>query len=313
MLVDIKPMYIKGLACYEGSMVAVAASLKREYQLAYLNTFGISYLNTEDDLIGDRIITTNEDFDKQIVKYCGIEMVAINNRSNFIETVNDLLDKNVPVGVETDAYYCPWSFEYQKNNFGHHFLIVDKSDNGYKCIDTTMYEKYYFIDYDDFVSGTKNIVRFDAFETYENFNYLSILKQSINCYKENDMIKQLNNFYKDYSNVNYEKEFASFTDSRWGCSLPKNIGFYIVGSIELYIDFIKHMASKIKSPYFPPLLENIEVLKKQWGTFYSLLLKIFYTQNELKYKEKSLNILEDIIDKYRIAFDFFKKIDAQIK
>lgn len=310
MATDIQPMYLKGLACYEGSMVVVASHLNREYKLAYSNTFGVSYLQNEGNLIGDRIITTNEYFDEQINKYCGIEMVSINNKE-LIETINNLLDKNIPIGVETNTYYCPWSFEYQKNNFGHYFMIVDKDSNGYKCIDTTMYEKYYFIDYNSFLHGTKNIVRFNAFEVYEKFDYLKIMKQSIDFYKRRDIIKQLNIFYDDYTLVDYDKEFASFNDNRWGCALQKNIGFYIIGSVELYLDFIKHISSKIESTYFPSLIENVEVLKNQWNAFYNILIKTFYTKNEVKYKSKSLSILEGIIDKYTLIFELMEKVGAQ--
>lgn len=307
-MLDIKPMYLKGLACYEGALVAIASNLNREYQLSYLNTFCFSYLKEDTEYIGDKIITTNDAFHEQIKLYCGIDMYPIETKNSIQETTNQFLDKRIPIGVETNAYYCPWSFEYQKSKYGHHYLIVGRDEKNYKCIDTTMYEKLYDIDYKNFLLGTNQITGFKYDDKVINFNYYDVLKKSINNILESDCLNDLNMFYNDFTNINYEKELSLFSDSHWGCALQRNIGFYIVGSIELYLEFIRYMDFKIDCFHFCMIIKNLQSLKDTWNSLYGVILKIYYTKDSTKYKDKSIKILEEIIKLYINIFDNLHEI-----
>lgn len=307
-MIPIKPMYIKGLSCYEGSLVAIAASLQKEYKLAYMNTFGFSYIQDSACLIGDKIIVNNEFFYENLRKFSGVNMYTLKIKTDMITAVNEMIDKGIPVGVETDAFYCPWSFEYQKGSYGHNYLIIGRNVDGYQCIDTTMYEKIYSIDYKNFLLGTSQLVGFTYEDSCRKYDYFDLFLKSIDNNKVANCMKALEIFRSDFSNIDYDKEFESFADSHWGCSLQRNIGYYIIGSVELYLEFIEYLYNKLPYVNFLLLIENLKALKDEWYSLYGIILKIYYTKDPEKYKAKPLMIINKIIDKYTMIFDFAQRI-----
>lgn len=296
--IDIQPKFVKGLACYEGALVAIAAARNLEYQIALSHTFCFAYMSQKTATIGEKIATSNADFDDRIKKYCGIEMVPVSYKGDINEIVKTMISNNCIVGVESNVYYCPWSFEYQKSNHGHHYLVVDYDDNGYKCIDTTMYENYYNIDYDTFSQGFKQLNEFKVSKIEGNVNYRSILEESILSIINSTCLEDLQRFYSDFKDIDYEREFSSLENGHWGCALQRNIGFYLVGSMALYSEFISFISKKIPNLYLNCLNNEINEIKNKWNTLYNLILKVYYSRNNSVYREKANDCLDNIIDKY---------------
>ena len=306
MRIEIKPKYLRGLACHEGALVVIASSLDREYQLAFSDTFCFAYLQQTSSTVGEKIATSNEDFYGNIKKYCGIETYSVSVGSDVHKTVKKMIKKHGVVGVETDAYYCPWSFEFKKNRHGHHYLIVDYNNQGYCCIDTTMYEKNYDMDYENFSLGLKGITGFKVNDFDDEFNYKEIFNKSILSIINSTCVEDLQSFYNDFQNINYEKEFESFQNGHWGCAIQRNIGFYLIGSMELYSEFICHISSKLPNKNFNPLINSINEIKEKWNALYSIILKLYYSNFDFRYKERANSCLEEIIKKYNEAILLFK-------
>lgn len=301
--IDIQPKFVKGLACYEGSLLAIAAARKLEYQIALSHTFGFAYTHKKNATIGDGIKVSDSDFIGRVKKYCGLEMFSIPCNENIDGVVKKLIENGNVVGVESNAYYCPWSYEYLKNDRWHHYLVVDFNDKGYRCIDTTMYENFYDIDYDTFTKGFKNLNCFKINTLKEKAHYESILEESILSIINSSCLEDLELFLVDFKDIIYEKEFSSMANSYWGCALQRNIGFYLVGTTELYSDFISFISTKIPNINLSILGESINDIRDNWSILHNIILKIYYTGDDFIYGAKANDCLKSIVEKYHYVIE----------
>ena len=310
--ISIPAMYIKGLNCYDGVMIAIAASLDMEYQLTYLDSFKFLYANEKGKLVGEKLLNINNDIRSNIDLYCGVIMDNLNIEYDINETVSSQLLNNMPVGVITNAFYCPWSFEYKKSDHNHYYLIVEEYLDEYKCIDTTMPEKYYTIHKNDMLLGTKQLVQFTYKPINNKFDYFMILTNSIKAIHPSEILDGLKIFIDDFVYIDYEKEFEMFQYSHWGCPIQRNLGFYTIGSIELYYNFISFMIEKTNVKELISLAEHLDNLKQRWNLLYNTIFRIYHSKNNEKYHGKAMLILSEIFDGYKKVLDQFDNILNQI-
>lgn len=301
MQLDIKPIQISGLNCFESFLITLGAHYNREYLLAFCDTFCFEYLPDSREfkgLLGDRIDVSKNNITENLKKYTGISFSEHKSKSaqKTFEIIKQNVLNNLPTGIYIETYWCPWHVGYQRLNDGHYCLAIGfDADNNIICIDPGLSLKIYTLPYNDFLHGYGDYVTFNIAKVQENIDYNIVLKNSINNVLKSNIFNNISLFRSDFSTkLIFSEELKNMNISAWNVSILRNL-IYVSGSRFLFSLYLQYISDKIHSSILQEFSCKLLYSKGKWDTFRTLITKSYYTEFTEKTKIKLTSLLNDII------------------
>jgi len=302
MYLNIKPVQIDGLDCFEILLATVAAHYNREYQLAFSEALGFEYLQADSEsteLIGNRINTGNKNIVNLHKKYCGIDTkrIEIKTAEGIIDVIKQQLHISLPTIISINTYYCPWHGDYHKLSHGHFCLATGiDADNNITCIDPGQGSGTFYLPNKDFMNGFGLCYVFDIAGSPEIKEYMLILRDSVEKIRELQHTKKIESFAKDFSTeLNFDEEFRNINISLQDVHLQRNLD-YVAGGRFLYYTFIQYLAVKMHCSDLLEISNKLLHIKGKWHTAKGVIVKGYYAGCTEKAKEKACSIFQEIIE-----------------
>lgn len=233
----------------------------------------------------------------------GINVKIYQNRSfNFIfNLVKKELNKNTPVIIEIDVFYCRWHVSYRKYHLPHSCLINKLDYNSFSCIITDKrinenYEgKIYF---EDIKESLISCMTFNFSNNTIINNYNKIIKNTCN----NTLLgvngisdyKYMRDCSIDLINDCDFKEEIDKHEDVWGIPLIRCFGWVRWGRINFYnfLSFLdkNEVSVTIHKFMFDMLKESVVV----WGTLQNTLIKNALLNNEKLDNKNISNMIKEV-------------------
>lgn len=138
----------------------------------------------------------SESIEKCFFESYGIECVKIQGEPSFGKVIQDALDKEKWVIVNTDAYSCPWSPSYQSFHINHYFNLLRCNGNLYTIIDR-FHTKEEFVKEVDLINNLVNQIYVVGNKCGdEKFNSNKIMENIDRSYKSEKQLIQIYDRFK---------------------------------------------------------------------------------------------------------------------
>ncbi len=300
--INIKPVHLDGLNCFEDPVFTFVAHYTKEYPLTFSEVFGFEYptIDTElTGLLGDRIGTSKDSIMDLIEKYCGIgiNVVVAKNEYEIFHAIREQLARGIPTPISVDYYWLPWMDAYQKRSVYHYCLATGiEESNDIICLDPYRDPEIHYLPYADFVNCFNRYVNFNIKQLTETIDYQQILAESVRRASDKYHFKKIKCFASDFtSQLNPDKEFENFNISAWEVPLIRNLE-YITGERYLYSCFIKYIEEKTKNNSLLTVINELMLIRSKWETVRSILIKGYFKGYTEETTEKAFAKFMEIAD-----------------
>ena len=309
MHLNIKPIHHGGLDCFEDFLIAIASYYNREYPLAFSDAFGFEYLPADPkfpSIFGNRINSGSADIIKLIKKYtkiCIKKKVAGKTAEKALEIMKEQLLKNLPVALEIETFWCPWSEDYQRLHSKHFCLAIGiDQDNGIECIDPVLTKNICILPFSEFKNGLTAYITFKIGRPPRNINHVRILQKSVKKVINSNIFNNIKVFNSDFrSFIDFHEEFIDFENGPWSVFIIRSLSF-IAGGRFLFAQFIKYIAPKIENADLSEFSSGLEQSRSKWDMVRSILTKSYYTGYTDITKNEVFNLVEQIADSEKNMF-----------
>jgi hypothetical protein len=286
-----------------GILLATAAvQLGVFYQMMARGGWVFDFDSSLEGTIGNKLsCKQRHDFMESFEKYH--EVVAQKhelNRPTFITKVAEWLSDNTPVIINTDSFWCPWSFAYHKRNYLHSFMItgVNATTNMLICRDPYITEKILYASLDDIYPGVRH-----CFTIHKKPNpiepslILSALKEDVEqLLNDGDsMFDNLHIFGERLDCMNISVECKGFEDSLYAVPLFEKLKS-VTCSRRGYSYMIQYIAYLLNDSHVSDLSERLFKISTIWEEIRGRLIRHY-----LRGKYEGLHLLSREI--HQIAED----------
>lgn len=282
MILNIQPIHIEGLTCYEDVLLSTAAYYNKEYQMAFSEIFNFEY-NSENSgqskLLSERLSSGNANIQNLLKQYCGIEVIIKNTETaeDVIRIVKEQLELGYPTIFYVNTFWCPWHRDYQKYCNGHICLAIgiDGRDS-IICIDPIEGENHFCLPFEDFKNGSDKCSIVNIQKSADEIEYISILQNSVEKIVDSNVFANMESFAYDFdSQFNFEEEFQNAKIHIWEVLLYRKL-IFISGSRYLYSLFINQVNKNIHSQKLAQVEKDLLCVQSKWKIALSLFVKEAY-------------------------------------
>jgi|GEM_PF-5306770 len=217
-LLDIEPIKINALDCYELLVANVAIWAGRRYEMYFSTEWNLDYdLENVDGLIGTRLhggTVSNE----HLEKYHGIKITTSATAS--LTHLRDALYNEHPLGACVDARFIPWDEHFGDAEYeGEHcFLItgLNEAQGKLYCVDPYYNKNQLEFHIVSFMSACKEMYSFqfaDSVDCKPDLN--DFFHDVLQLHANQKTISSIKNLIRDFTNMNSEdikNEFYGFID-----------------------------------------------------------------------------------------------------
>ena len=317
MCLNITPLKIDGLDCFENIVVSILNWKINSYELSFVESWGFSYDYDKVDssnILGNKISSGKRNVVGNITKYYGVNVV--NHRKEGVqEVLNDIkneLSKGLPVGIFIDPFYCPWEPDYKFEHGKHFCAIVGINEGGdFICIDSLPIILESVLSFKDFNDGYQDYVTFDFSNILlNNFNLKKILNS---CISELGLYSNKNNAFSDMrlfadsieNSLNIHSEIDGYTNS-WSVPLLINITEIYGGRFQT-AKLLTYLQDVFHDDYLLLLLERFKSIVKKWNIIRGLFYKISMTAGGAKKLISIANKIREVADFEETTADMIYK------
>ncbi len=285
--------------CLKGLIASVAEWKKKEYEFAHAEAwdFVVNYEIKTGDIIATLDIPNTLN-GKLLKSYTGISRNRREfnkNKEEFMTTVKSELAQQLPIIIELDYFWCPWSKDVSNitHRPNHASLVVGFDEFGLNCLD-------YSPRCDKCTLPYENISKIDKYSTIKidnptcDTNYNDLIIRSINVIESHDIFKAMREFgnYIEES-FNPIKCLADVENNAW---LPNLWQLNLIAESRcLYSKTLRAISGKEKMVSLHAIAERLESTKPMW-TNVSLILTKIYLTNDLSLRKTLAKKIYEIAD-----------------
>lgn len=243
-------------------------------------------------------------------KYCDINIKRADTAScrDVIAVVKQQLELGLPTAVFISTFWCPWHIEYQKLDHRHYCLAIGIEEENIVCIDPVLSPEVCRIPLKDFENGFGPCMFFEINKKSSNINYSSIIKESVERLEKSDFLSNFQAFTEDFKEkFDYEKEFGNHEINLWDVLFFRNMT-YVAGARILYSRFVSFVADITKNQELYEIANNLMISKSKMDVIRSLLVKGRHSQYTDRMKDKTVSILESVMELERNIVDSLGRI-----
>lgn len=306
MCINIIPLNIDGLNCFENNIISILNWKINSYELSFVGSWGFLYnyakINSS-DILGDKISSGNQNLIENIINYYGMNVIVHKNKGvqEDMNVIKKQLSEGLPVGIFIDTFYCPWEPDYKSKHDKHFCTIVGINEDGdFICIDSMPIILEAVLSLKDFTDGYGGCVTFDFSKTLvKNFSLKEILNS---CISELGLYSDKNNAFRDMrifadsieNSLNIHSEIDGYTEV-WNVPLFANISA-IYGRRFQTAKLLKYLHDTFHDDYLLLLLEQFKSIVKKWIIIRGLFYKISMVAGGAKKLISIANKIREVAD-----------------
>lgn len=304
-----------GLYCLSDCIATISNHVGRDYKMSFIDGWNFSYYKREasnTQLISSSLNISEYNTLKNLKDYHGIQLNELEymSTSSLISKLLIEKEKNIPLLVSFDSYWCPWDWGYQKYHNKHHYFFIvdyDYKNNQFVCVDPYFKKEKESLSRSEFQKGIQKIFRFtfteekdlkieECLETLQsstksimlNAHHLTDLAEDIA--KQFDLKKESEGF-EDIFTSKLNGLFIRFMQTRCNFSIA--------------LEYLSEMSNS----------ENLRLLSEKWweiGIKWMSLRKMIYKMWFMNNNQERLRtqISEKIMQIANIENDCFEKMCA---
>lgn len=322
-MIDIKPVLIGNLTCFEELIVLMLKWNKVPYEYYFIDLLGFDFINIQDskiNSISDRIIEGNE-FCSQNIYNIAVRRIKKRNLKDDLAIIKNELLNNRPVLLEMDSYWLPWREEYKKLHYfetGHTCMAVGINDNSLFCIDTMPVAENGIVSIDDFSNGYIEYIVFNfdnlRKQNYDNLKIFNNIKKII--YKSNYFTNSFDALL--YFSKNIQEAFDPIIEFSKYKDANVDVYFFpiiykirhISSGYKLMLYLLDYLGKQLEMNFRSMFDVDIIQIHSLWDQVHNLLVKLFYTNS---YDKNILtNISLNISDISKYTESLYEKLIVKV-
>lgn len=309
----IEPLFYQGLNCIDVLIVSYAKYLHKEVELVFSKSW--SFYIDQKKIVNSKKFAENfgaENFrlTREQIDLLGLKInfFPIVNFDIFVNYLKEIFDKNIPVGIYIDSYYCPWHSRYGLDHGDHYILGYNiTEDNEIICIDPGFNDKSYEkLKISLLKKGYKNYFILKDCGLSKQCDYSLIFTKSIKELEESNIsnnIKIFGDYFNDYFDYFYECKDILYNP--WSCGVFRNF-MTIVGGRRQFVQFLNYIKTYVLINNYDDIVKLFNQVCSKWDTIRWLLVKCDEMTFKKKYKKKIYEILLNLSEEEAILIKMLK-------
>ena len=254
--------------CLEILLAKAAVQLGTSYQMMVKGGWTFVYDRSFKGLIGDKIsCRQRENFIEAFQKYHEVSVIEHKlELSNFLCSVHNWLSMQIPVIVNTDSFWCPWSSAYQKRHYLHSFSVVGINENESVCSDPYITEKKLYVSLTDIYPGVRHcftVHRKNNLVT--TYNTILALQEDI-CFllkNGNSAFNAIHTFADEVKNINIMSECQNYKKELYASPIFEKLK-NVMWSRRGYSYMLQNIARLCRDESLNSLAEQLFCVSKTW-------------------------------------------------
>lgn len=308
MIINIEPLSIAGLDCFENAIYSILNWKFNEYEMGFIGLWSFPYNYTEQsDILGDKLNSdTSEESLKNLSEYYGTDLII--HKKEAIEHPYDNIKKeisnNLPVVLFLDTYYCHWHMDYHSRHKSHFCTVVGIDKNGdFVCVDSmTKNSKNLILCYDDFSNGCGDMITFKfSKRKTSDIDLKSILSgciKNLGLFTADNAFKNMRYFAKRLENSSdISNEFKGYKNL-WETPLCKNIDIMCGRRVQMR-KLMEYLEGVYCDDILPAMIEQFSAISYKWTVLRTVFYKTMIT--------KGADELHNLADRLREISDLEEK------
>jgi len=280
--------------CFFSNIAYLAICNNKPFDLMTMKRWKFELDMSQKDL-ADKIVE-EQLFDRDysiIKKYCGIQL-----ETHKISSQNETVVKlPYPSLVHFDAFWCPWSVNYQAVHYDHYFYVIDQDQTpeSILCLDPYYQQEKVYISQKEFYKGLMHIVSIALVEpaSIDEYDFEQITKTMIDTFYNSKSHINLNTFINEITQFVPETEFAPYHDLK---AIPLCMKLNNISQDRLNIaDTFLFLHKYFHYEFLHQLHEKMIELNKQWNMLYLLFMKMYMDRNNKNLLRNTVNRAKDIL------------------
>lgn len=272
MELDFKLTDKEGLDCFAGCMVSILEWKGMDCSILFRNAWEFNFAeNFKQHFLKD-LIREPEIIDYNILRIIfgiTIHYKEYVDKDNIINIIKEQVEKNLPVIVIHDMYWCPWLKSFQFRHAPEHgSIVIGYDDSNFICSDYVPKCNRGVLPYEYIGKSFKGmfILKIDSNSVMKNIDFNKIMSSIIesvifkNVFAE---IRRFGNYIKnDFDPIS---EFNQYGESDFGISNPVNwIIERIAYSRYYFTQALSAINKELKTDYLPVSINKLLDAKEQW-------------------------------------------------
>ncbi|WP_024833774.1 hypothetical protein [Ruminiclostridium josui] len=258
----------------------------------------------EDCLFEDELYVQCYDF---IFQVTGLSL-AVSDTINFKQEIIKSLEKNKPVLVHYDSYFCPWSYNFKKYHYDHFFIVIDYDNGNYTCVDSFFLDETDKLSEELFDKGFMHIIDHEYHKNNtDTTKIINIVKDTMQAntkmLDQSKMFKEMLQLSDCILNIDRDREFEGHTDVK---TIPLFTKIQnIVLNRNALSNVCEQLAKETGEEDYKEISELFAQVNQEWNMLLVLLMKFFVTGMQ-KPRVNSATKLKDIV---RIEIQISEKLN----
>lgn len=288
-----------------------AVQLGSSYQMMVKGGWTFGFDEFTKDILGKRMACHQRtNFIESFVKYHDVMITKHDfEKMTFIEEIKDMIAEKIPIIVNTDSFWCPWSFAYQKRNYLHSFRIIDFCDKDNMLIGEDPYitEKQLRMQLNDIYPGIRNYFTIHKRSSYIEPCFLATaLKEDIIQMFEDNIFDSLYAFAEAMKYIVLEVECDEYKDELYAAPIIEKLKS-VTCSRRGYSYMIQYIA-RIHADFD---LDDISVklfgISENWERIRGQLIR-YYLKGDNQGARSLFGIIHRIIEEEKAIADSINKL-----
>ena len=271
------------------------------------DTWVFCYDQSEQYSFGEAINIPMRIYHENIKRYYStdIEKMSIESWGNFKSTALRLLEKDVPIIVCVDTYYCNWYENFKKSHSEHTFIVTNLKNDFWDVIDTVPPRAGLQVSDEDLRQGILGAETAKFFKRNEEKSLMQFLEHTLERKKKKFEQENLERFVKDFDQVNLEDEII-YDKYVWSVPILRNVR-RIYHSRKQFIEYIDYLKKEKDSVLVSFINEKFTPIIVDWAVVMNVLYKM-QISHRINQKDKIGRILEEVEHKEKEFFEMLMKV-----
>lgn len=273
-MLKLKPVTVEGLDCLVNAYLTLLQQNFGEYQYAFWDTWVFCYEKSSQYSFGEAINIPMSIYHENIKKYycADIQKISIKPWQEFKFTVLKLLERDVPIIVSMDTYYCNWYANFKKTHSEHTVIIGHYEHDCWNVIDTVPPRVDIQLADEDLRAGilSAQIARFSKRKQSKNLQ--QFLEHTLSRKKHQFEQEKLEQFVKDFDEINLETEIT-YDTYVWTVPMLRNIR-RIYYSRKQFLEYVFYLKEEQDESLVSFINDRFTPIIVDWAVIMNVLYKM---------------------------------------
>lgn len=302
-------MDINAYNCLGILLAKAAVQLGTSYQMMVKGGWTFSYDKSLEGIVGSKI-TCQQRYDllESLEKYHEVAVTKYElDKSTFITQVDCWLFEHVPVIVNTDSFWCHWSFAYQRRHYLHSFMVtgVHAVDSVLVCQDPYITEKTIYVPLDDVYPGIRHCFTIHKkSNSVEPYLMMTVLREDVNQLLKDGAItfNNIHVFADAMKSIDMAAECQEYKDALYAAPIFERLKS-VTCSRRGYAYMIQYIAGMYHDSDMANLSERLFRISRTWEEIRGRLIRCYLRGNN-----QDIHPISDAI--HQIAEDELFLVDS---